>query len=144
MSKRPLTRAPKAAKLRTCLDFIDRKTRQEHPPGTSKHHDGYVYDPNLEIADLLRVLDRAKKTPQRKKFNMAIVGNQGVGKSSTINALMNRDLVDASVSSSACTAFATIIEYKDGACDDAEQSGVKVTYLELGDIHDFMQEHIRR
>lgn len=97
-----------------------------------------------EIADLLRTLERAKKIPRPKKVNIAVVGNQGVGKSSTINALLNRDLVDASASSSACTAFATIIEYKDGAADDTDESDLKVTFLELDEIRDFIEEHIRR
>lgn len=66
---------------------------------------------DAEIADLFRTLDRAKKIPSPKKVSIAIVGNQGAGNSSTINALLNRYLVDASASSSACTALATIIEY---------------------------------
>ncbi|KAH6629558.1 hypothetical protein C7974DRAFT_376384 [Boeremia exigua] len=101
-----------------------------------------INDP--EITDLLRALDRAKKIPLSKKVDIAVVGNQGVGKSSTINALLNRDLVDASASSSACTAFATIVEYKDGATDDTDESDLKVTFLELDEVRDFVEEQIRR
>lgn len=97
-----------------------------------------------EIADLLRALDRAKSVPRPKKVNIAVVGNQGVGKSSTINALLNRDLVDASASSSACTAFATIIEHKDGAADDTTVSDLKVTFLDTEEMRDFIEEHVRR
>ncbi|KAF3041863.1 hypothetical protein E8E12_001591 [Didymella heteroderae] len=101
-----------------------------------------VDDP--EITDLVRALGRAKKTPRAKTVNIAVVGNQGVGKSSTINALLNRDLVDASASSSACTAFATIIEHKAGAADDTDRSDLKVTFLDLYEIRDFVEEQIKR
>jgi hypothetical protein len=106
-----------------------------------------VFDCNVddpEITELIRALGRAKKIPRAKKVNIAVVGTQGVGKSSTINALLNRDLVDASASSSACTAFATIIEYKDGAADDTDLSDLKVTFLELHEIRDFVEEQIKR
>lgn len=104
--------------------------------------DCQIDDP--EIADLLKSLARAKKVPQPEKVNVAVVGNQGIGKSSTINALLNRDLVDASASSSACTAFATIIEHKEGAEDHTDVSDLKVTFLEIAEIRDFIEEHIRR
>lgn len=97
-----------------------------------------------EIADFIKALDRAKKLPRPKKINMAVVGNQGVGKSSTLNALMNHNLVEASASSSACTAFATIIEYKDDAPDDSRVSDLRVTFYGIQQIHDFIEEHIKR
>ena len=99
---------------------------------------------DAEIADLLKNLDRAKTVPHPSKFNVAVVGNQGVGKSSMINALLNRDLVDASASSSACTAFATIIQYKIDANDDSDASDLKVTFLDIAEIRDFVEEYIRR
>ncbi|KAJ4337685.1 hypothetical protein N0V95_008266 [Ascochyta clinopodiicola] len=97
-----------------------------------------------EVIDLLKALRRAQKFPRPRKLKIAVVGNQGVGKSSAINALLNRYLVDASASSSACTAFATIVEYKEGAADDTNMSDLKVTFLELDEIRDFIEEHIRR
>lgn len=97
-----------------------------------------------EITELIKALNRAKNIPPAKKVNIAVVGIQGAGKSSTINALLNRDLVDASASSSACTAFATIIEYKDGAADDTDLSDLKVTFLDLHEIRDFVEEQIKR
>jgi hypothetical protein len=99
---------------------------------------------DAEIADLLKNLDRAKTIPHPSKFNVAVVGNQGVGKSSMINALLNRDLVDASASSSACTAFATIIQYKIDANDDSDVSDLKVTFLDITEIRDFVEEYIHR
>ncbi|KAF3052346.1 hypothetical protein E8E11_010428 [Didymella keratinophila] len=101
-----------------------------------------INDP--QIHELLGALARAKKTPGPRQVNIAVVGSQGVGKSSTLNALLNRDLVDASASSSACTAFATIIQYKEGSADDTTLSDLKVTFLEIDEIRDFIEEHIRR
>ena len=49
-----------------------------------------VDDP--EITELIRALGRVKKIPRAKNVNIAVVGNQDVGKSSTINALLNREL----------------------------------------------------
>jgi hypothetical protein len=99
---------------------------------------------DAEIADLLKNLDRAKTIPHPSEFNVAVVGNQGVGKSSMINALLNRDLVDASASSSACTAFATIIQHKVDASDDSDVSDLKVSFLDIAEIRDFVEEYIRR
>lgn len=104
--------------------------------------DSQIDDP--EIGDLLRNLTRATMIPHPSKVNVAVVGSQGVGKSSIINALLNRDLVDASASSSACTAFATNIQHKDDAKDDTDVSDLKVTFLEIAEIREFIEEHIRR
>ena len=104
--------------------------------------DSQIDDP--EILDLLGNLARATAIPHPSKVNVAVVGNQGVGKSSVINALLNRDLVDASASSSACTAFATIIQHKIDAKDDTDVSDLKVTFLEIAEIREFIEEHIRR
>ncbi|KAF9693297.1 hypothetical protein EKO04_008861 [Ascochyta lentis] len=97
-----------------------------------------------EIMELLRTLEHARSTPAPKTINIAVVGHQGIGKSSIINALLNRDLVDVSASSSACTSFATIIEYKEGATDDTDLSDLKVTFLAPNEIRDFIEEQIRR
>lgn len=97
-----------------------------------------------EMSDLPRALNRAKQLPRPRKMSIAVVGDQGVGKSSTINALLNRHLVDASASSSACTAFATIIEHKPGTSDDTDESDLKVTFYTIDEIRDFIEEHIRR
>lgn len=97
-----------------------------------------------EIADLRRTLMHAKLIPRPKRINIAVVGNQGMGKSSITNALMNRHLVEVMGGSEACTAFATIIEHKEGAPDDTDLSDVKVTLLSLDEIHEFVEEQIRR
>lgn len=97
-----------------------------------------------EISDLWMALEHAKLLPRPKRINIAVVGNQGLGKSSTINALLSRNLVEIMGGSEACTAFATIIDYKDGAPDDTTVSDVKVTLLNLDEIRDLIEEHIRR
>lgn len=96
------------------------------------------------LSDLRSTLTQATSIPRPNPIVVAVVGNQGMGKSSTINALLNRNLVEVLGGSEACTAFATIIEYKEGADDDTDESDVKVTFLSQDEICDFIEEHIRR
>jgi GTPase SAR1 family protein len=97
-----------------------------------------------EISELRRTLTQSTSIPRPKKVIVAVVGNQGMGKSSTINALLNRNLVEVLGGSEACTAFATIIEYKEGAADDTTLSDIKVVFLSPDETRDFIEEHIRR
>ncbi|KAJ4989677.1 hypothetical protein SVAN01_04894 [Stagonosporopsis vannaccii] len=96
------------------------------------------------ISDLRKTLKQATSIPRPKSIVIAVVGNQGVGKSSTINALLNRNLVEVIGGSEACTAFATIIGYKDGADDNTGESDIKVMFLSPDEIRDFIEEHVRR
>lgn len=97
-----------------------------------------------EISNLIMALDSAKATPTPTKINIAVVGDQGIGKSSLINAPLHRDLVDVSASSSACTAFATIIQHKKNAKDDTRSSDIEVEFLKRDEIREFVEEQIRR
>lgn len=99
---------------------------------------------NGAIAELVDDLRSATATPAPTKFNIAVVGDQGIGKSSLINALLHRDLVDVSASSSACTAYATILRYKEGASDSTTKSDITVQFLDETEIRDFVEEQIRR
>lgn len=99
---------------------------------------------DLEIGELIAALRFARTLPAPTKINIAVVGDQGIGKSSLINALLHRDLVDVSASSIACTAFATIIKHKRGASDSTQESDVKVEFLNEREIREFVEEQIRR
>ncbi|KAJ4317470.1 hypothetical protein N0V94_004929 [Neodidymelliopsis sp. IMI 364377] len=97
-----------------------------------------------EISSLHDALKIADIVPRGKEFYAAFLGEQGIGKSSLINAVFNRDLVNVSSSSSACTTFPTIITYKTGASDDAQESDVYIEYLNDEDIRDCAEEQARR
>lgn len=96
-----------------------------------------------ETENLVAALGSAKATPALVKINVAVVGDQGIGKSSLIIELLHRDLVDVSASSSACTAFATIIQHKREAPDNTKRSDIEVEFLKEGEIREFVEEQIR-
>jgi hypothetical protein len=97
-----------------------------------------------EISSLHDALKIADIVPRGKEFYAAFLGEQGIGKSSLINAVFNRDLVNVSSSSSACTTFPTIITYKTGASDDSQENDVYIEYLNDEDIRDCAEEQARR
>ncbi|CAA9960449.1 Dynamin N domain containing protein [Pyrenophora teres f. maculata] len=92
--------------------------------------------------DLIIAADAVKKLPAIRKYNVAVLGEQGTGKSTVINALLDRGLLDQSGSSKACTAYATILEHKKGAPDDTPLSDVVVEFLTEGEIFDCINEQI--
>ena len=94
---------------------------------------------NLDVA--LRV---ARIIPHGQQFYTAFLGEQGIGKSSLINIIFNRDLVNVSTSSSTCTAYPTIITHKVGASDDTTESDVRGQYLNEEEIRDCVEEQGRR
>ncbi|KAF2996845.1 hypothetical protein E8E13_003719 [Curvularia kusanoi] len=104
-----------------------------------------AYSPNDdEISSLSTALKTANVVPRGQKFYAAFLGEQGIGKSSIINAVLSRNLVNVSASSSACTAYPTIITYKDGAGNDTDESDVRVEYLVDDEIRDCALEQARR
>jgi hypothetical protein len=102
------------------------------------------YKGDTEIANLNAALKSAQISPRGQSFYVAFLGDRGIGKSSLINAIFNRDLVNVSSSSSACTAFSTIIAYKGGAADDAGESDVRIQYLSEEEIRNHVEEQCRR
>lgn len=83
-----------------------------------------------ELAALVEALNAACVVPRGIACLVAFLGQQGIGKSTIINALLGRRLVSSSASSSACTSIPTYITYKDGARDNTRLSDVKVETLE--------------
>ena len=86
----------------------------------------------------------AKKLPETKHCSVAVLGEQGIGKSSLINALLDRPLLDRSGSSKACTAYATILEYKPGADDHTTRSDLLAEFFTKEEIEGCIKEQINR
>ncbi|KAF1912969.1 hypothetical protein BDU57DRAFT_597438 [Ampelomyces quisqualis] len=80
------------------------------------------------IKDLVDAAEAAKRLPNVTVTRVAVPGQQGVGKTTLINALFDRYLLAISGGSRACTAFVTIIKYKDGAADDTKTSDIIVHF----------------
>lgn len=99
---------------------------------------------DTELDNLHTALEQAKTVSHRKVLCVAFLGEQGIGKSSLICSVLGRDLVQVSSSSSACTAFPTIIAYKDGASDDSQECDVIIQYLNEAEIEDCIIEQGRR
>lgn len=104
----------------------------EHPPDDE------------EVFNLATALQTANIIPRGQRFYAAFLGEQGIGKSSTINAVFSRRLVNVSASSSACTAYPTIITHKIGAADNTDESDVRVEYLSSDEIKECALEQARR
>ncbi len=99
---------------------------------------------DTEIANLHTALDNAKTVSYGKSFCIALLGEQGIGKSSLLCSLLGRYLVNISSSSSACTAFPTFITYKEGASDDTGESDVLIQYFSEEEIRECVEEQARR
>lgn len=92
--------------------------------------------------DLIDAAKAARKLPDIRHYSVAVLGEQGIGKSSLINALLDRPLLDRSGSSKACTAYATILEYKPGASDHTNLSDLLVVFFTKEEIKDCIKEQV--
>ncbi|KAI4708037.1 hypothetical protein J4E89_007156 [Alternaria sp. Ai002NY15] len=92
--------------------------------------------------DLIDAAKIARKLPDIRHYSVAILGEQGIGKSSIINALLDRGLLDRSGSSKACTAYATVLEYKPGATDHTTLSDLLVVFFTKQEIRDSIKEQM--
>jgi len=94
--------------------------------------------------DLINAAKAAKRLPDTQHCSVAVLGEQGIGKSSLVNALLDRSLLDRSGSSKACTAYATIIEYKPGAHDHTTRSDLSVEFFTKEEFRECIKEQIDR
>jgi len=92
--------------------------------------------------DLIDAAKVARKLPDIRHYSVAVLGEQGIGKSSLINALLDRGLLDRSGSSKACTAYATVLEYKPGATDHTTLSDLLVVFFTKEEIRDSIKEQM--
>jgi len=98
-----------------------------------------------EMADLFKELNEGKQVRRSKSTLVAVVGEQGIGKSSILNALLHRpELNDVSASGHACTSLATIIEWKEGADASTTHSDIHIEFLATTELEESFAEHIRR
>lgn len=86
------------------------------------------------IKDLIDAAEAAKTLPNVTALRVAVLGQQGVGKTTLINALFDRYLLGTSGGSKACTAFVTIIKYKEGAPDDTSVSDVIIYFYNKSEM----------
>jgi hypothetical protein len=91
-----------------------------------------------ENAGLMKVLEQGYITPRAKPFIIAFLGEQGIGKSTILNALLGRELVTKSAGSSACTSFPTHVTYKVGAPDDTKLSDITVKMIAQAPMEDLV------
>ncbi|KAF1850656.1 uncharacterized protein K460DRAFT_412323 [Cucurbitaria berberidis CBS 394.84] len=96
------------------------------------------------IKDLVKALQAAKQLPRIKNLRLASLGEQGKGKSSLINAVLDRKLLGASGGSVAETAFATTVLYKEGADDHTRRSDVKIQFWDAEETGVRIKEQIDR
>jgi guanylate kinase len=101
-------------------------------------------DVDEAIANLKRQAEDMKKLPDMKKLNVAVLGEQGIGKSTLVNALLDRKILEKSGGSTACTAYATRIEHKKDAVDGTQMSDVKIEFFSDEEIEAFVKDQINR
>jgi hypothetical protein len=100
-------------------------------------------DPRIKA--LLDEAEKAKSFPDLEKCRMAVLGEQGAGKSTILTALMGgRNLLDRSGDTKSCTAVPTIIEHKKGADDNIRENDVTIQWLSADEILAHVLEQIRR
>ncbi|KAF2034165.1 hypothetical protein EK21DRAFT_85612 [Setomelanomma holmii] len=100
-----------------------------------------VIDPS--IRDLVIAAEKASMLPDVTNLRVAVPGEQGIGKSTLINALMHRNILGTSGFSKACTSFVTILIHKPGAADDAEFSDITIYIYDDADLAGLIDEMIR-
>jgi len=96
------------------------------------------------IADLIEEAEDAKKLPEVQRLDIAVPGEQGIGKSTGINAILGRNILSTSNESKADTAFATIITVKKGASDDTRVSDVIIKFHNFEEMKIFINDMINR
>jgi hypothetical protein len=81
----------------------------------------------------------------KSSSDVAIVGQQGMGKSLMINALMDRhNLSKTSAKGGACTASAIKYRHKPGVKDREESYDAEVEFMDDECLHEIASEHVRR
>ncbi|KAF3041864.1 hypothetical protein E8E12_001768 [Didymella heteroderae] len=98
---------------------------------------------DAEVSNLDTTLRAASNIPRGRVVYAAYLGEQDIGKSSLVNGVFGHDLVRVSGATSACTAYATSIGYKDGAEDDTIYSDGTVEMMNDEEIRGFYREQSR-
>ncbi|KAF3041871.1 hypothetical protein E8E12_002658 [Didymella heteroderae] len=98
-----------------------------------------------EIDGLMQALREAEIAPPVQFFKVALSGDQGIGKSSLLIALLDgRRIIEVSLGRKACTQFAAIIKLLPGASTNTKKSNITVNFRAENEIIDMITEHLRR
>jgi GTPase SAR1 family protein len=97
------------------------------------------------IKGVIDAAEEAKNLPDLEKCCMAVLGEQGAGKSTLITALMGgRKLVEKSGNTKSCTAVPTVIVHKKGADDDTRLSDVTIEWMRPEEWSAHIREQMSR
>lgn len=99
---------------------------------------------NPEIARLAEALKNGYIILRAIPFMVAFLGEQGIGKSTIINMLFNRELVTRSPGSKACASFPTYIVLEESFPDDTKRSNVTVETVNDEQMADSVEQQIIR
>jgi hypothetical protein len=98
-----------------------------------------------ELSSMKKAASEAREVADSDGETVAMVGQQGMGKSLLINALQNRrNLSKTSAKGKACTASAIKYCSKPGAGEFDEIYDAVVTFMDDAYLNEIIQEHIRR
>jgi hypothetical protein len=98
-----------------------------------------------ELNSLRKAATKVSEVAAVKPRDVPMVGQQGVGKSLLINALLNRpNLSKTSASGGACTASAIKYLHRPGTKDREEIYDAAVQFMNDDDLCEITEEHIRR
>lgn len=97
-----------------------------------------------EVVSFHKAILECKKGPPKATTTFAFVGPQGIGKSTSINALLHRPgLAESKQDRAACTHYATRYIHKADAPDDIDESDVTIYFLPFEKLDRIIDEHIR-
>ena len=99
---------------------------------------------DTEILNLVTALQAGKIFPRGEEIMVALLGEQGIGKSTLINTLFDRPLASVHCGSTACTKYATFIRLKLNASEDIRQSDISIDTLSNLQIAYRIDENFRR
>jgi len=98
-----------------------------------------------ELNSLRKAATKVREVAAVKPSDVPMVGQQGVGKSLLINALLDRpNLSKTSASGGACTASAIKYLHRPGTKDREGVYDAAVQFMNDDDLHEITEEHIRR
>jgi hypothetical protein len=96
-----------------------------------------------ELVKFQKAIPRIGVLPSKKTMTIAIVGKQGMGKSSLCNALLQRpDLAETSNRGKACTQYMTRYVFRPGNDDRRKVSDVSVKFLDKATIRELLSRLI--
>lgn len=98
-----------------------------------------------ELLSLHKSADTTRDISLAANIEVALVGQQGMGKSLMINALTNRrDLSKTSARFGACTASAIKYQHKHGVNDKHGLFDAVIKFMDDEGLHEIISEHVRR